>query len=936
MVPSRIIVFKVFHNSLIYKILYNINNKLDNRGFLMGKCGKRTVLASLILLTFLSMQVAPFGNPLIAEDNEVLYLSETREENNGRRETLDSADCFIDPHVGIDNDLSNFKEIDCNHFTENLGQWEEHILFLSKTSFGYAALSQDGIFYYLVHEENSHAIKITFQNSKGANPTGQIDKGFDSNYFFGNDPSRWILEARSYKEVLYKDVWPEIDILYYFQNGYLKYDIIVDDHSDPDVISFALEGHRDLNIQENVLEISVSDEICLKDKDLVAFYEGGETVPIQFKKTGDNAFGFAVKKEYGRILTIDPVVLTTSTFIGGSSTDAARDVAVDGSNNIIILGDSYSNDFPNTTGAYQNYNAGGGDLIITKINENASALIFSTYIGDWGGDIPKGIEVDDNGDIYVTGTTWAWNFPTTLGAFQEDDPSMSYPDVFVLKLSSQGNDLLYSTYVGGTQSDGAYDIKVQNGNAYIVGNALSYDFPTAGPPVNNAHGTVLFFILNSDGSGLLNSAFWGGANNEFGYSLAIDSNEDVVVGGGTSSLDFPTTPGAYQEVVSDLSNGFVLKYRPSTNETVFSTYVGGDVGENIVSLCVDENNDIYFTGTTGDPGDGMTPYPTTPCAFDRTINGSRDLFITKMDPNGTALIYSTFLGSDGIEEVGKIDVDINGNVMMTGSIDSGVNFTVTPDCLDDSYNKEGDAIVVILNHDGSDLIYSTFLGGNASDEGHVCFLTNSNELLVLGMAVSLDFPVTYGAYQTENNGYGDIFLTIFRIGDLMFLHEGWNLISIPFIQSNTNLDVVLSSINGYYDAVQWYDADDGLDSWKHEHASKPTHLNDLGAIDHTMGFWIHITEPGGVLFEYPGAQPTENKIITLYPGWNLVGLPSIIYHTRINGLNNLTFDTHVDAIWSYNTAQQKWEEMDEDDHFLVGKGYYIHAKSYCEWIVPLE
>lgn len=903
----------------------------------MGKYGKRTVLASLVLLMFLTMHIAPIGKPLIERVNEDSGLSETTKGNTDIGDASDSTDYAMDAHVQVDGAISGFNlsEMDLGHFTENLGQWEDHILFLSQTSFGYIALSHDGVLYYLVQEGTAHAIKIKFQNSEGDHPLGQKDQGFDSNYFFGNDPSKWISEARSYKEVLYENVWPGIDILYYFKNGYLKYDIIVGEHSEPQDISFAIEGHRDLNIQENDLEIFVSDGVFLSDTDLVAFYKDGETVPIQFKKTSNDTFGFDVKKKYGRTLIIDPLVLSTSTYIGGSSTDSAKDVAVDGSNNIIILGDSYSNDFPNTTGAYQNYNAGAGDIVVIKMDENATDLIFSTYIGDWGGDIPKGIEVDDNGDIYVTGTTWAWNFPTTLGVFQEDDPSMSYPDVFVLKLSSQGSDLLYSTYVGGTTSDGAYDIKVLNGNAYVVGNTLSYDFPTAGPPVGDPHGTVLFFILNNDGSRLLNSAFWGGGNNEFGYSLYIDSNGDVVVGGGTSSLDFPTTPGAYQEMVSDLSNGFVLKYRPSTNETIFSTYVGGDAGENVISLCVDENNDIYFTGTTSNPGDGMMPYPTTPGAFDRTINGTRDAFITKMDPNGTILIYSTFIGGDGDEEVGKIDVDNNGNMILTGSIDSDLNFTVTPDCFDDSYNGEEDAIVVILNSDGSDLIYSSYLGGNKSDKGYVCYLTDSNDLLVLGMATSLNFPVTYGAYQTENKGYGDVFLTKFSIGNVMLLHEGWNLISVPLIQPDTNLDTVLSSINGYYDAVQWYDTNDGSDSWKHKHASKPTHLNDFNIIDNTMGFWIHITEPGGVLFENPGAQPVENQIITLHPGWNMVGYPSLAPHTRTNGLNTLTFDTHVDAIWSYNAKQQKWEMMDEEDHFLIGRGYYIHAKSQCQWEVPL-
>jgi parallel beta-helix repeat protein len=173
------------------------------------------------------------------------------------------------------------------------------------------------------------------------------------------------------------------------------------------------------------------------------------------------------------------------------------------------------------------------------------------------------------------------------------------------------------------------------------------------------------------------------------------------------------------------------------------------------------------------------------------------------------------------------------------------------------------------------------------------------------------------------------------IGNCIFLYEGWNLVSIPFIQPDTNLGSVLSSITGDYDTVQWYNVSDGSDPWKHNSSLKPPQLNDLKGIDHTMGFWIHIIRPNGTLFDYPGIQPTENKTITLHPGWNLVGYPSLIRNNRTHGLNNLTFDTHVDSIWIYNSAAKKWQDIREMDHFLVGKGYWVHAITYCMWQVPI-
>ncbi|UCE36100.1 MAG: exo-alpha-sialidase [Thermoplasmata archaeon] len=167
------------------------------------------------------------------------------------------------------------------------------------------------------------------------------------------------------------------------------------------------------------------------------------------------------------------------------------------------------------------------------------------------------------------------------------------------------------------------------------------------------------------------------------------------------------------------------------------------------------------------------------------------------------------------------------------------------------------------------------------------------------------------------------------------LYEGWNLVSIPFIQMDTSLESVLDSINGSYDAVQWYDVNDASDPWKHHHISKPQNLNDLDTIDHKTGFWIHITKPGGVLLQCSGIILTENQSITLKTGWNLVGYPSLSNKSRTFALNNLTFDLEVDAIWTYNASSQKWEQIGEFDYFEKGRGYWIHAKTDCVWEVPL-
>jgi hypothetical protein len=167
------------------------------------------------------------------------------------------------------------------------------------------------------------------------------------------------------------------------------------------------------------------------------------------------------------------------------------------------------------------------------------------------------------------------------------------------------------------------------------------------------------------------------------------------------------------------------------------------------------------------------------------------------------------------------------------------------------------------------------------------------------------------------------------------LYEDWNLISIPFIQMDTDLADVMNSINGSYDAVQMYDAYDNSDPWKHNHILKSPHMNDLWDIGHKMGLWVHVTQPGGVLLQCSGIIPAENQSISLKTGWNLVGYPSLGNKTRDNILNNLIYDADVDAIWTYNASSLNWEQLGEFDYFERGRGYWIHAKTDCVWEVPL-
>jgi outer membrane protein assembly factor BamB len=182
---------------------------------------------------------------------------------------------------------------------------------------------------------------------------------------------------------------------------------------------------------------------------------------------------------------------------------------------------------------------------------------------------------------------------------------------------------------------------------------------------------------------------------------------------------------------------------------------------------------------------------------------------------------------------------------------------------------------------------------------------------------------------------------IYCIGDFippptnyLTLKEGWNFISLPFIQQEQDLIDVLAPIDTSYDAVQWYDPTDTSDHWKNNKIGKSIG-NDLLQLNEKMGFWIHITKSGDTIFEYNGTEPSVDQSISLLPGWNMVGYPSNTSHNRTVGLNNLIFDNQIDAIWSYDSVNQRWDEMGESDNFELGKGYCIHSKVSATWIVPL-
>jgi hypothetical protein len=324
--------------------------------------------------------------------------------------------------------------------------------------------------------------------------------------------------------------------------------------------------------------------------------------------------------------------LAYSTYLGGGDFDNGIAIAVDAAGNAFVGGGSSSANFPTTLGAFAAAYSGNGDAFVTKLNATGSALVSSTYLGGSNFETVIGLALDSVGNASVAGYTASADFPTTPGSF---DTSFNGPfnstDAFATKLNASGSALVYSTFLGGSDGDFAWDIAVDSsGNAYVVGATLSTDFPTTAGALdtsfNGGSFTIDAFVTKLDvaGSALVYSTYLGGTANDNAIGIAVDASGQAHVTGDTTSTDFPTTAGAIQPVSGGSFDAFVTKLNAAGSAVVHSTYLGGSDQEQGIAIAVSSAGDAYVTGWT-DSAD----FPTTPAAFDTTL-AVRDAFVAKI------------------------------------------------------------------------------------------------------------------------------------------------------------------------------------------------------------------------------------------------------------------------------------------------------------------
>jgi hypothetical protein len=293
--------------------------------------------------------------------------------------------------------------------------------------------------------------------------------------------------------------------------------------------------------------------------------------------------------------------LLYSTYLGTNDGDSGNGIAVDASGNAYVIGYTQSAHFPTTTGAFQTTIGSINDnAFVAKINTTGSALLYSTYLGGNGSDEGYGIAVDASGNAYVTGFTSSTNFPTA-NAFQSTLAGSN--NAFITKINASGSALVYSTYLGGSASDGGNAIAVDtSGNAYVTGFTSSTNFPTANAFQSTLAGSNNAFItkINASGSALVYSTYLGGSASDGGNAIAVDTSGNAYVTGITSSTNFPTANAVQPSYGVGMSDVFVTKLNPSGSALVYSTYLGGSAtADTGLGIAVDGSGNAYVTGYTG-------------------------------------------------------------------------------------------------------------------------------------------------------------------------------------------------------------------------------------------------------------------------------------------------------------------------------------------------
>ncbi len=709
-------------------------------------------------------------------------------------------------------------------FIQNRGQWPAAVthraelagatVWLEKGAIlvdRYDGAAVDALIHAHVHpyqgfpEKNirHHALRLRFAGANDAPIVESIGvRPGAFNFILGNDPAQWGRNCHAFSAVLQKDLYPGIDLRTRAGANGVKYDLILGQGADPSAILFSYEGADAISfdpdrivIRTSLGEISESIPLAYQEVD-----GQRRIVECHYRKVGER-IGFAVGAYDPTLpLTVDPT-LVFSTYSGSFANNFGYTASFDRDGFLYSGSSAFGQGYPLTTGAYQTTHAGGDgsgsgiDMALTKYDTTGTFLVWSTFLGGSSDELPHSLVVNANDELFVYGTTSSPDFPTSTNAFDisfNGGPALdltnglgsNFPngtDIVVARLSADGDELLASTYFGGSGNDGlntapglkfnyADEIRGEvlidlNDNVYIASSTASTDLPMSALAAQATYGGGVQdgVLLKMDASltTLIWSTYFGGSQADAIYNIEIDDSGGIYIAGGTRSTDLPVTANALHTTFQGgLADGFVAEISDDGTTIAACTYFGSAAYDQCYFADLDQAGDIYVFGQTQAPAGDLilnAPY--------NVPNAGQ--FITKVDPALTTILTSTRFGEgDGQPDISPTAflVDYCNKVYVSGwgGNTGGALSTTGLDVTSDAYQGTttgGDFYLAVFDLDFTDLFYATFFGGNTSNE-HVDGGTSRfdrrgriYQSVCAGCQGNSDFPIlpNPGAVSATNN-----------------------------------------------------------------------------------------------------------------------------------------------------------------------------------------
>lgn len=695
------------------------------------------------------------------------------------------------------NDLTNSSA----SFIENNGQFPSFVRYYADLGKSSAWFTDTKVFYLfekhnfppetfpldqILFSESYHDFQIISQSFNSEQAIIPIaSQPTQQNYYICKNENGSVITTQSYSEIVYADVYPGINVRYSFNMNLLEYDFIVMPGADYSQVEVTLSGISNLNINSSGELVIGTPFGPITEQAPVIYQEiNGQRVEIQgtFILKSSHSFSFNLLESYDHNypLVIDPVI-TYSTFLGGSGAEYGRTIAMDISGNIYVSGYTSSIDFPLESAVDSTFSGTlptDHDILVSKFSPDGSTLLYSTYIGGTGDDRAFASSVTSDGGIMISGTSSSTDYPV-VSAIQSVNGGGK--DIVITKLSADGSAIDFSSYWGGLENESSVGLTGSAGDSvYIGGYTSSSDFPLSAELDNTLGGTVDGFLLGIDMNtfSVLFSTYYGGSDNDYISVLIQNSSNDIIAGGFTLSTDFPTQ-SAYQSSFAGgtvSGDGFIFSVTPDGQTVQFSSYYGGSNDDYLMDITSDNTDNIYICGSTY-----STDLPVAN-GYNLFNSGTSDIFCTKFDPTVSTLIFGTYIGGNYLDYGTGIAVDTGYHVYVSGNSAANNYPTVYAD--DPTYNSNGDIVITCFQPSGTELLYSSYLGGSGKDYTYGLTYGGGNTMHLTGYSNSSGFP-TASPYQDSLNGSVDIVLLSMNILDNICIDSDGDGYGDPGYPGNT-------------------------------------------------------------------------------------------------------------------------------------------------------